>query len=229
MDMPNLYVLLGVALVVAGFALRFNPLLVVTVAGLVTGLIGGLDIGTILADFGDGFVQNRYLLLFLMPLPVIGLLEHFGLQEQARRLIQKFASMTPGRVLTAYLLLRQITSALGLISLCGHPQTVRPLVAPMVEGAAERELGGPLDGKLRQKLLAFCASADNVGLFFGEDIFIAVGSILLMVGYFGQNGFKDLEPLDFAVWAIPTAVLASLIHGSRLLLLDRLVGKGRRS
>ena len=31
----------------------------------------------------------------------------------------------------------------------------------------------------------------------------------------------NLAPLELAVWAIPTAVLAFLIHGTRLMLLDR--------
>ena len=36
----NYWPLLGIALVVIGFALRFNPLLVVAVAAIVTGLLG---------------------------------------------------------------------------------------------------------------------------------------------------------------------------------------------
>ena len=36
-------VLLGVLVVVVGFALRLNAMLVVTVAGLVTGFLGGLS------------------------------------------------------------------------------------------------------------------------------------------------------------------------------------------
>ena len=35
--------LLGIALVVIGFALKFNPMLVLTVAAIVTGMLGGMD------------------------------------------------------------------------------------------------------------------------------------------------------------------------------------------
>ena len=38
--MIDYWPLLGIALVVVGFALRFNPLLVVAVAAIVTGLLG---------------------------------------------------------------------------------------------------------------------------------------------------------------------------------------------
>ena len=68
------------------------------------------------------------------------------------------------------------------------------------------------------------AATDNVGLFFGEDIFIAIASILLIKGFLEQNGIF-VEPLHLSVWAIPTAIIALLIHGSRLLMLDRRIDR----
>ena len=43
MDGTTLLPLIGIPIVVIGFALRFNPLLVVVVAGLATGLLVGRD------------------------------------------------------------------------------------------------------------------------------------------------------------------------------------------
>ena len=40
----NYWPLLGILLVVIGFAFRLNPMLVVTVAALATGLLGGLEV-----------------------------------------------------------------------------------------------------------------------------------------------------------------------------------------
>ena len=57
-------------------------------------------------------------------------------------------------------------------------------------------------------------------MFFGEDIFVAIGSILLIKGFLEQNGIS-VAPLDLSAWAIPTAFAALAIHGVRLLLLDR--------
>ncbi|MGW1076581.1 DUF969 domain-containing protein [Streptomyces sp. NPDC002537] len=213
-------VLLGVLVVVLGFATRRNPLLVVGGAGVLTGLLGGLSPQRVLAAFGEGFASSRSVTIFVITLPVIGLLERYGLQEQARRLISRFGALTAGRFLALYLLLRQLTAALGLNSVFGHAQTVRPLAAPMAEGAAER-LHGPLPDKVREKLRSFAASADNVGLFFGEDVFLAVGSILLITGFVNSTYHTHLEPLDLALWAIPTALCALAVHGWRLLRLDR--------
>ena len=68
------------------------------------------------------------------------------------------------------------------------------------------------------------AATDNVGLFFGEDIFFAIASILLIQGVFEAAGYP-LTPLEFAVWAIPTAICAFIIHSSRIMALDRRLGK----
>jgi uncharacterized membrane protein len=96
---------------------------------------------------------------------------------------------------------------------------VRPLIAPMAEAAAETKLG-VLTVATRHRIRAYAAATDNIGLFFGEDIFIAIGSILLIRGFLEQNGVR-VEPAALALWAIPTAICAFAIHGTRLLLLDR--------
>ena len=57
--MTNYWPLLGIALVVAGFALRLNPMLVVTAAAIVTGLLGGMDFVEVISTFGKAFNDNR--------------------------------------------------------------------------------------------------------------------------------------------------------------------------
>lgn len=211
--------LIGIAIVVIGFVLRMNPLLVVTVAGLATGLASGLGPFAVVAAFGKAFITSRYVAIVWLVLPVIGLLEHAGLKERARAVVGGLRAATPSRILLAYFAIRQITAALGLTSLGGHPQMVRPLVAPMAEGAAENQYG-ELPERIRHKIRAHSAAVDNIALFFGEDIFIAIGSILLIKGFLDQNGIH-VEPTQLAVWAIPTALSAFVIHCTRLLLLDR--------
>ena len=212
-------VLSGLLVVVLGFAFRLNPLLVVTCAGIVTGLAGGLGLFTTLTTLGHAFTESRYVAIVWLVLPIIGLLERAGLKERARDVVIRVQGATTGRVLLAYLALRQITAALGLVSLGGHPQMVRPLIAPMAEGAAERDVAD-LDDSTRQHIRAHAAAVDNIGVFFGEDIFIAIGSILLIKGVLEQVGISVL-PTELAIWAVPTAIAAFVIHGTRLLLLDR--------
>ncbi|HSC48586.1 MAG TPA: DUF969 domain-containing protein [Gammaproteobacteria bacterium] len=215
----NWLTLVGVLIVIAGFALRANPLLVVTVAGIATGLAGGIDPVTLVSDLGRAFAQNRYLALVWFTLPVIGMLEKNGLRERAQALIARVRGATTGRVLMAYLALRQLTCALGLNALGGHAQMVRPLIAPMAEAAAENRYG-ELPAELRPEIRAHAAATDNIGAFFGEDIFLAFGSVLLIKGFLEQNGI-ELTPLQIALWSIPTALSAFVIHAFRLWRLDR--------
>jgi uncharacterized membrane protein len=212
--------LLGIAVVVAGFALRINPLLVVIAAALASGIAAGLAPLAVIAALGKAYNANRYVSAPWIILPVIGLLERAGLRERARDLVAGIAGATTGRLLLAYLMLRQITAALGLNAIGGHAQTVRPLLAPMAEAAAAKADPAITDAG-RQKVRAMAAATDNIGLFFGEDIFLAIASILLIKGFLETNGIF-VEPLHLSVWAIPTAICALLIHGFRLLRMDRI-------
>jgi uncharacterized membrane protein len=196
-----------------------NPLLVVTVAGIATGIASGLGPLAVIAAFGKAFITSRYVAIVWLVLPVIGLLEHAGLKERARSVVAGLRGATTSRILLAYFAIRQITAALGLTSLGGHPQMVRPLIAPMAEGAAENRYG-ELPEKVRNKIRAHAAAVDNIALFFGEDIFIAIGSILLIKGFLDQNGIH-VEPAQLAIWAIPSAICALVVHCTRLFLLER--------
>lgn len=213
-----MWTLLGVAVVVVGFVIRLNPLLVIAAAALATGLAGGLDPLAILRAFGKAFNDSRYVSAVWLVLPVIGLLERYGLQERARILVSRLRGMTVGRLLLIYFGVRQLAASLGL-PLGGQAQMVRPLIAPMAEAAAENTFG-ELKDESRYFIRANAAAAENIGLFFGEDVFIAIGSILLIKGFLEQSGLI-VQPLDLSLWAIPTAVLAFAVHGTRLLLIDR--------
>ncbi|WP_230632508.1 DUF969 domain-containing protein [Sphingomonas sp. Leaf37] len=215
-------VLSGVVVIALGFLLRFNPLLVIAAAALVTGLAAGLDPMAVLARFGHAFNETRYVTAIYMVLPVIGLLERAGLQARARALVAGLRGLTAGRLLAGYLLFRQLSAALGLTAIAGHAQTVRPLVAPMAEAAADRQGGAD-----PERIRAIAAATDNIGLFFGEDIFIAIGSILLMKGVLDGYGYH-VEPFHLSIWAIPAAIAAFLIHGARLWLLDRRLARQTR-
>jgi uncharacterized membrane protein len=222
----SLLPLIGIAIVVLGFALRLNPLLVVATAAIATGLAAGHSAVQVISEFGHAFIASRSVAIVWLALPVIGMLERAGLKERARDLIAGIKVATVGRLLIIYLALRQLASAMGLTSLGGHPQAVRPILAPMAEAAAERS--GPISDKTRFLIRAHAAAADNIGLFYGEDVFIAIGSILLIKSFLDQNGIQ-VSAASLALWAIPTAIAAFLVHGARLLMLDRVVRHHERS
>jgi uncharacterized membrane protein len=153
---------------------------------------------------------------------VIGLLERHGLQDRAETLIRRARAATAGRVLLLYTAMRQISISLG-VNIGGHPQLVRPLIAPMAEGAARAKYG-ELPDKTVNAIRAHAAAAENVGNFFGEDIFIAVGAVLLMKGFLSSQGV-DVSVWKMALWGIPTAVVAFAVMAWRCRRLDRSIAR----
>ncbi|MEI6485276.1 MAG: DUF969 domain-containing protein [Sphingomonadales bacterium] len=212
--LANLWPLAGIAIVVIGFAVRANPLAVVVAAAFGSGLGAGLSVPEVIAAMGKAFHQNRYVSVPWITLPVIGLMERAGLQDQAAALIARTRTATTSRILLIYLGMRQITAALGLTQIAGHAQTVRPLLAPMVEAAAARDNPAITEAE-RNDVKAMAAATDNIGIFFGEDIFLAIASILLIKGFL-ESANIIVQPFELSVWAIPSAIAAFAVHGLRL-------------
>lgn len=215
--------LLGLLVIAIGFAVRANALLVVIAAGIVTGLLSGMSLNGVVEQLGKLFVENRYMTLpVILIVPVIGLLESHGLRERAETLIRRIRNATAGRVVFLYCIIRQISIALG-VSIGGHAGAVRPIVAPMAEGAAQSK-HGPLPEKATETIRAHAAAAENMGNFFGEDIFIAVGAVLLMKGFFDAQNI-EVSVWALALWGIPTAIVAAVVMAWRARKLDRRIAE----
>jgi len=211
--------LLGIPVVILGLMVRLNPVLVVTMAAIVTGLAGHMDLKVMIETLGKGFNNSRSVSVVFIVLPVIGLMERAGLQARARTLVGQLKAASVGGLLTTYLLVRQLSAAVGLLSLGGQAQMVRPLIAPMAE-AADEARHGPADPARQNLIRANAAGVDNIGAFFGEDIFLAMGSVLLIQATLAASHIV-VAPLRISVWAIPTAILAFVIHAVRMAMLDR--------
>lgn len=213
--------LIGIVIVVVGLAFRFNPLLVVIVAGFATGMVSGMNFIDILNAIGVAFVTNRYMSLFILLLPVIGLLERYGLREQAERFILSLKGATAGRIMLPYMLFRQVTGAFGL-HLGGHPAAIRPIIAPMAEAAIAK--GRTLPQNVLDEIRGMAASSENYGNFFGQLLFIAAGGLLLIKGVMEQTGYT-VDLITMALYAVPTAIVALIIAGIQYTLFDRRMAK----
>src|SRR4051794_24997891 len=132
---PEWLVLIGVVIIVVGFLLKLDVIAVVIVAALATALVSGLSFSEFLDQMGKAWVDNRAVSLFLLTLPMIALSERYGLKEQAITLINRLHKLTPGRFLTMYTVIRQLTGIFG-IRISGMVQFVRPIVHPMTSASA---------------------------------------------------------------------------------------------
>lgn len=210
--------LIGVLIIVIGFAIKFDTIATVIIAGVVTGLVSGLSFSEILAIIGSSFVSSRYMSLFLLTLLVIGLLERYGLRERAAYLINKLKSATAGGILMAYTGIRLLAAAFSL-RLGGHVQFIRPLVYPMAEGGAENK-HGDLTPESKEEIKGFAAAAENYGNFFGQNVFIGAGGVLLIVGTLAEQGIQ-VTPAEVSKWSIVIAVAAFVISLIQYFLMDR--------
>ena len=214
--------LIGILIIVVGFALKFNTIAVVIVSGIVTGLIADMSISEILTTLGQTFVQKREMCLFLLTLPVIGLCERYGLKEKAIELIKKVKGLSTGKLISGYLFIREVSSTMA-VKLGGHPQFVRPLINPMSQGAAISKYG-ELDEKDEDLIKAASAANDNYGNFFGQNVFLANSGVLLISGTLETLGY-NVDTLQIAKASIPVAVIAFILGVTQNYLLDKKLAK----
>src|SRR5205085_7339309 len=228
MNWGELWKLSGIVIVVVGLALRLRTTLVVVTAALVTGLIAGLPLFTnagllegvplltrpvvegnapegIINMLGRAFADFRYVTLFIITLPAIGLAERFGLQEQAAVFIRRIRAATAGRLQIVYQLFRVLVGMLG-IRVNGHPVFVRPLIFPMSVGALEAttdsDSADELPSAVVEEVKAANSASENYGNFYGQNLNIVQAGILLVEGTLKGQGYA-VSTLRLVLFAIP--------------------------
>ena len=214
--------LIGILIVIVGFALKLDTIAVVLSAGIVTGLIGQLDIMEILRILGETFVSQRQMSLFLLTLPIIGVCERYGLKERAIELIKQKKNMSTGKLITFYTLIRQIAAAISL-RVSGHVQFIRPLINPMAQGAALNKYGKN-NKEVEENIKAAAAAADNYGNFFAQNVFLGNSGVLLIAGTLEGLGYPA-NTMDIAIASIPIAVIAFILVYMQNRMLDKSIEK----
>lgn len=216
--------LIGILIIVVGFALKLDVLAVVIVSGIVTGLVAGIDFVEILRILGDSFVNNRLMSIFLIIFPVIAIIERYGLKERAAYLIGKLKNASAGKVLSIYMVIRSIASAVN-VRIGGHVQFVRPLILPMSEAAAEIDKEKPLTEKEDEDIKGLSAAVENYGNFFAQNCFPASSGVVLIQGTLVGLGYKEITLSMISSSAIYIAVIAVILTIVQVLLYDRKLKK----
>ena len=211
--------LIGVAIVIVGLIIKFDTIATVVIAGIVTGLVGGMSFNDILTTLGNSFVTQRTATLFVLTLPAIGICERYGLKEKAIDLIRSIKSATAGKVIIVYEAIRTLASAFS-IRLGGHPQFVRPVVVPMAEGAAAAKYGTVTEA-MSDQIKGASAGAENYGNFFAQNCFMGSSGTLLIVSTLVEQGFTQVDALSIAKWSIPVAVISFVVGAVRNIVLDK--------
>lgn len=213
--------LIGVVIVIIGFAIKFDTIATVVIAGLATGLVAGMTPMEIFDTLGKSFISNRTATLFVLTLPVIGVCERYGLKEKAIDFIRSIKNATTGRVILIYQAIRTLAAAFS-VRLGGHPQFVRPVVVPMAEGAASKY--GEVTQEVSDVIRGASAAAENYGNFYAQNCFMGASGTLLIVATLVEQGF-DVSAVQIATWSIPIAVTSVLVGIVRNLMLDKKIEK----
>ncbi|MBR4798187.1 MAG: DUF969 domain-containing protein [Oscillospiraceae bacterium] len=214
--------LIGVVIVIVGFALKFDTLATVVLAGLATGLVAGMSPLEILETLGKSFVSQRTATLFVLTLPAIGICERYGLKEKAIDFIRTFKNATSGRVIWIYEAIRTLAAAFS-VRLGGHPQFVRPVVVPMSEGAAAAKYG-ELTDEMTDTIRGAAAGSENYGNFYAQNCFMASSGTALIVSTLTEQG-HEVSAMDIARWSIPIAVISVIVGFVRTVIVDKKLDK----
>lgn len=210
--------LVGVLIVVVGFILKKDTIATVVVAGVVTGFVAGMSPMEILETLGKSFITQRTATLFVLTLPTIGICERYGLKDKSVDLIIKAKRATTGNLLSIYLAIRALASAMSL-RLGGHPQFVRPLINPMAQAAAVAKYG-KVDEKTEDQIKGYAAASENFGNFFAQNCFMGASGTLLIVSTLVEQG-QQVDALQIAKMSVPVAVIAVVVGIIHNALLDR--------
>ena len=218
--------LIGVAIIVLGFALKLDVLAVVLVAGIVTGIVSGLDFFYILEIIGTSFVNNRLMSIFLIMFPVIAIIERFGMKERAAYLIGKIKDASAGKVLSLWIVIRSLASAMN-IRIGGHVQFIRPLILPMTAAAAEASKGCRLTEKEDEKVKGLSAASENYGNFFAQNCFPAASGVVLIQSGLAVAGY-DVTISSIASASISVMIISIILTMVQVFLFDRQVKGGKK-
>ncbi len=210
--------LIGILIIVLGFIFKLNIVFTVILSGFVTAMVAGISIPEFLEILGQNFVDQRIVTLFIITLPVIGLSEQFGLKQSAEKMVKKRENLSPGALLSVYLLFRELAGFFAM-RIYGLVQFVRPIIFPMAEAAVEKQNDSITDEQ-REKLKRRATSMENFGNFFSQNTFIGAGGVLLITGQMDALGYT-VTNADIASKSLPIAIICLVLGVIKNIIDDR--------
>lgn len=197
--------LLGILIVVIGFVLKLDSILIIMIAAIVTALVAGMDPVTFLETLGSSCVANRSMCVFVMVMVVTGTLERNGLKQAAANLMKKFKNASAGVVVAIYGVFRLVFAAFN-VSFGGVAGFVRPIVLPMATAAAKKN-GKKISEKYEENLKGMASGMENIAWFFGQVLFVGTSGMILVQSTLAGLGY-NVELVDLMKVQIPVAIIA---------------------
>ncbi len=216
--------LIGIVIVIAGFALKKDSILIIMTAALATALVGGIGIIGLLEILGSSFFSNRSMEIFILVMLVTGTLERNGLKHAAANLIGRIKGASPGAVLGSYGILRGFLGSFN-VGLGGHAGFVRPVVMPMASSAAEIQAGDEaVNEEHLEAIKGMSAAIENITWFFCQVLFVGGSGAILVQSTLATLGY-EVELLELAAAELPVALFAVAVTVVVFFFRDRRLAK----
>ena len=200
--------LLGILIVIIGFALKLDSILIILSAMVVTALVSGLGVEGLLETLGKSFVANRSMSIFIIIMLVTGTLERNGLKEAATKLISRTKGATAGKIIGAYGIMRGFFGAFN-VGFGGVAGFVRPVIMPMAIGAVEKD-GKTIHEEHEEAIKGMASGMENIAWFFCQVLFVGGSGALLVQSTLAELGY-EVELIDLAKVELPVAIFAVLV------------------
>lgn len=214
--------LLGILIIILGFSLKLDSILIIMLSAIVTAVAGGLSPAELLTTLGETFVNNRSMAIFILIMFVTGTLERNGLKEAAAKLISKIKNPSSGKVIAAYGVMRGIFGAFN-VSFGGVAGFVQPIIMPMATGAVEASVN-EINEEHKEEIKGMASAMENIAWFFCQVLFVGGSGGLLIQGTMAGLGY-DVELGALAKVAIPTATVAIVMSMIYFIVKDKLLMK----
>lgn len=195
--------LLGILIVVLGFALKLDSILIIILAACATAFVSGISPIVLIETFGESFVANRSMTIFILVMLVTGTMERNGLREASSALIGKIKGATAGMVIAAYGVIRGVFGAFN-VGIGGVAGFIRPVLIPMATGTVEAK-GEKVNEEHLEQIKGMSAGIENISWFFCQVLFVGGSGALLVQGTLANLGY-DVPLIRLAAVEIPVAV-----------------------
>ena len=186
--------LLGVLVVIIGFAIKLEPIAIIVVSAIVTAIFGGINVIDLLETVGTTFVANR------------------------NQLIRRAKGLTTGMLIAIWGVLDEIF-IIFKIPIGGIPSFVRPIMMPMTLGIIESK-GYDIAPEHEETIKALYGKDYNVSNFFGQCLFAANSSVLLIQSTLASIGY-DVDVMQIVMVQVPVAIFAMIVNATQTLIVDK--------
>ncbi|MEE1392834.1 MAG: DUF969 family protein [Negativibacillus sp.] len=209
--------LLGVVVVIIGFAMKLEPITIISVSAIVTAICGRIPPLEFLELIGKSFTANRTQLVSLVAMVLTGSLERNGLRVAGAELIKKVKGLTSSMLIAVWCVLSHLF-IIFKIPIGGINSYVRPILLPMTIGAIKAKGYEPTPEHI-ETIKALYGANQNLSNFFGQCMFPTAAAVLLLQSTIASVGM-EVDVMEIVFVELPVALFAIVINAGQAYIIN---------